>query len=82
VACHELGLYFLVDPGPSFDPAGQGLTFERNEEGRRLVFAWHPVEALRSVRLYPTFLRDALVELPQHTEQIVHRDKSYASTRL
>ena len=74
VDCHELGFYFLVDLGPDFAHYGPDERFEGNEEGLKLYFRWFPVDTLQDVRLYPTFLREALQNLPEHVVHVVHRD--------
>lgn len=74
VACHELGLYFLIDLGPKFAHYAPDKPFERDEDGRTLFFRWFPIDDLCDLRLYPTFMRHALVDLPKHTEHIIHRD--------
>jgi ADP-ribose pyrophosphatase YjhB (NUDIX family) len=74
VACHELGLYFLIDLGPAFAHYDPDVPFEGTEESLRLVFRWFALDALQNVRLYPTFLRDALQDLPDHVEHVVHHD--------
>ena len=74
VSCHELGLYFLIDLGPDFEHYAPDESFEGDEEGLGLVFCWFPVEALQAMRLYPTFLRDALQDLPEHVVHVVHHD--------
>jgi hypothetical protein len=55
------------------------LAKDREHEGRegddlRLIFRWFPVAELTQVPLYPTFLRDALADLPASPCHIVHRD--------
>jgi len=74
VACHELGLYFLIDLGPAFAHYAPDETFEGTEESLRLIFRWFPLDVLRTTRLYPTFLRDALQDLPEHVVHVVHHD--------
>ena len=74
MSCHELGLYFLIDLGPDFGHYDSDEPFEGEEEGLGLVFCWFPVEALQAMRLYPTFLRDALQDLPEHVVHVVHHD--------
>jgi len=74
VACHELGLYFLIDPGPEFAHYAPDEPFEGTEENLRLLFRWFPIDSLQEVRLYPTFLRNALQNLPDHVVHVVHRD--------
>ena len=73
VACHELGLYFLIDLGPEFAHYDPGHSFERDEDGLELTFCWFPIDALHTIRLYPTFLQDALADLPEHVEHVVHQ---------
>ena len=75
VACHELGLYYLVDLGPEFAHYAPGEAFEHDEDGRKLFFRWLPIDDLRDLRLYPSFMRHALAHLPEHTEHIIHRDE-------
>jgi ADP-ribose pyrophosphatase YjhB (NUDIX family) len=74
VACHELGLYFLIDLGPDFCHYAPDESFEGTEESLRLLFRWFPIDGLHKVRLYPTFLRDALQDLPEHVVHVVHHD--------
>jgi ADP-ribose pyrophosphatase YjhB (NUDIX family) len=74
VVCHELGFYFLIDLGQEFAHYHPGESFEGNEEGLKLFFRWFALDALEDVHLYPTFLREALQDLPNHVVHIVHRD--------
>jgi 8-oxo-dGTP pyrophosphatase MutT (NUDIX family) len=74
LACHELGFYFLIDLGPEFPHYAPGKPFLGHEEGFELSFCWFPIDALHTMRVYPTFVRDALYNLPDHVEHIVHRD--------
>lgn len=74
LACHELGFYFLIDLGPEFPHYAPGKPFLGDEEGVELSFCWFPIDALHTMRVYPTFVRDALYNLPDHVEHIVHRD--------
>jgi len=74
VVCHELGLYFLVDLGPAFAHYAPDEPFEGTEESLRLFFRWFAIDTLPDVRLYPTFLREALQNLPEHVEHVVHHD--------
>jgi ADP-ribose pyrophosphatase YjhB (NUDIX family) len=72
VACHELGFYFLIDLGPDFTHYEPEQPFEGDEEGYELSFCWFPIDTLHTMRVYPTFVRDALYTLPDHVEHIVH----------
>jgi ADP-ribose pyrophosphatase YjhB (NUDIX family) len=74
VACHELGFYFLIDLGPGFSHYAPGKPFVGDEDGFELSFCWFPIDALHTIRVYPTFVRDALDILPDHVEHVVHRE--------
>ena len=74
VACHELGLYFLVDLGPDFAHYDPDEPFEGTEESMRLFFRWFAIDTLQDIPLYPTFFRDALQNPPDHVKHAVHRD--------
>jgi len=71
---HEIGLYFLVSL-----PAGSKLLTEEGphygveeEAGIKFRLEWQDVTQLAGVRLLPSFLRQALRELPGRMEHIVH----------
>ena len=74
LACHELGFYFLIDLGPDFAHYAPRKPFLGDEDGFELSFRWFPIDALHTMRVYPTFVRDALYNLPDHVEYIVHRE--------
>jgi ADP-ribose pyrophosphatase YjhB (NUDIX family) len=74
IAHHELGFYFLMDLGPDFPHYAPDETFAGSEESLRLIFRWFPIDALRTVHLYPTFLKGALRSLPTATQHVVHTD--------
>jgi ADP-ribose pyrophosphatase YjhB (NUDIX family) len=71
---HEIGLYFLAslaadarlltEPGPHY-----GV---EPEAGIKFRLEWHDVTQLDGIRLLPSFLRRALVELPERVEHVVH----------
>ena len=71
---HELALYFLIDLPPDSLPATARRPFRGDEEGLELVFECHPRAGLDRVRLYPTFLREALRSLPETPVHVVHTD--------
>ena len=74
LACHELGFYFLIDLGTDFAHYAPRQPFVGDEDGFELTFCWFPIDDLNSMRVYPTFVRDALYNLPDHVEHIVHRE--------
>ena len=71
---HELALYFLIGLPPDSLPATARRPFRGDEEGLELIFEWHPRATLDRVRLYPTFLREALRSLPNTPVHVVHTD--------
>ena len=71
---HELALYFLIGLPPDSLPATARHPFRGDEESLELIFEWHPRATLDHVRLYPTFLREALRSLPATPVHVVHTD--------
>ena len=71
---HRLALYFLIALPPDSLPATARRPFRGDEEGLELVFEWHPRAALDRLRLYPTFLKEALRSLPETPVHVVHTD--------
>ena len=80
ISHHELGLYFSIDLGVDFAHHDKTQPFYGREDGPdgnanlKLIFQWFPIDRLEDVYLFPTFLRTALQELPQHTQHVVHHD--------
>ena len=70
---HELALYFLISL-PENSPLYEEDEFPGDEEGVKLIFKWFPLDELEGIRLYPTFLRQALKAIPEAPEYIVHTD--------
>jgi 8-oxo-dGTP pyrophosphatase MutT (NUDIX family) len=74
--CHELGFYFLMQfPAGCRYLAGPG-PYEAIEPGTELICEWatNTTAELTARRLYPTFLREALQQLPDRVEHRVHVD--------
>ena len=83
---HELGLYFLMDLasgsplyascGPFF---GQEDHWGDGRQALRLTFQWFPRDraALEKLPLYPAFLQQALVNLPEAPEHVVHYNPGF-----
>jgi len=74
---HEIAFYYWV---VLKEPASERLlrtSFEGWEDVPkvRLLFQWAPLSGIEGLPLYPAFLRKGLLDLPQHTEHIVHRDQ-------
>lgn len=70
--CHEIALYFLTAFPEGSPIYGKAKPFPGDEEGLRLVFQWHELDALEDLRLYPVFLKRTLKALPPHPQHIVH----------
>ena len=76
VPCHELGLYHLVGLPDEPSLLDKSATLEGRGEGPlRLFFRWFPLAATPDLRIYPTFLRTALRQIPAGVEHIVHHDR-------
>ena len=74
-ACHELALYFLISLENGNELYAQAQPFEGREGHVRLIFKWHPLASLGEILLYPSFLKEALLLLPEAPQYIVHRDE-------
>ena len=73
---HEIALYFLVTL-PDLAHPDLSATFHCEEsDGTRFEFAWHRVDALGGIRLVPGFLINALANVPEAPQHIVHIDAS------
>lgn len=65
---HELCFYFLVN--------GEGLPeedFSYQEDDRINRFAWTPLDAVKDMHLYPDFIRERILHLPEQLEMVVER---------
>ncbi len=71
---HELALYFLMHLASDSPLRKYQEPFFGNEQGIKLIFQWHDLDDLEETRLYPTFLRTKLQNLPASIEHIVHYD--------
>jgi len=75
ISHHEIALYFLVTL-PDDAHADLSAKFHCEESGTPFEFAWHRINALGGIRLVPGFLIDALSNLPDAPQHIVHVDDS------
>jgi ADP-ribose pyrophosphatase YjhB (NUDIX family) len=74
-AYHELGFYFLITFPPGSPVLAASTPILRDADDTRLIFQWHPIDALEEVRLFPAFLRRALRTLPENVTHVVeHAD--------
>jgi len=70
---HEIAFYFLIDI-PDNSEVLMNNEFMGNEEEIKLIFQWYPISKLKEIKLYPTFLKSGLINIPEFTQYIVHRD--------
>lgn len=73
---HEVGFYFaaqLADDDPLLDPDRIHLG---DEGGTELRFRWFERRATPQLRIYPSFLRGGLLELPSAPLHLVHEDRT------
>lgn len=73
-AFHELGYYYQIVLPESVPPPHAQPVFTGQEGAQELTFRWFPVEDLTSLRLFPTYFRHALRELPTSLVHVVHHD--------
>ena len=73
-AFHELGFYYRMMLPEGFPSPSEQSEFYGAEEDKPLTFRWFPVADLEDVRLFPTYFRHALRELPTTPVHVVHRD--------
>ncbi len=68
---HELGVYYLLELKDE-SILKKGDKFIMNEGGSRtLKFEWKPLEDIRNLNIYPVFIRERIMNLPQSIEHIV-----------
>ncbi|PEB50843.1 DNA mismatch repair protein MutT [Bacillus pseudomycoides] len=69
---HEISFYYEVNLLEL--PAKGEDTFILEEDGRRYVFQWVPLERISEYNLKPDFLKDKVKDLPIHMEHIVRSE--------
>jgi 8-oxo-dGTP pyrophosphatase MutT (NUDIX family) len=73
-AHHELTFCFALSLPENLPLCKHSSVFHGQEEGRTLVFQWHPLTALERIDLYPAFLKDGLLAIPDRVTHIVERE--------
>ena len=72
---HEMALYYLISLPDGCGYLDKERTYRRLEEnGVVLIYRWFPLDTLRSVRLFPSFLHEGLGDLPPSVRHVVHTD--------
>lgn len=78
---HELAFYFLLGLPRESSLRNKHEPFPGDEEGIPLIFRWHDLDDLDALRLYPSFLKQALRSIPGSVEHVVHVDGEEAVRR-
>ena len=71
---HELGLYFLMQVPAGWSQRTNQGAFVGHEGHLVLTFEWFPLADLDQLRVLPSFLPQALRELPSEARHVVHID--------
>lgn len=69
---HELGLYLAMTIPPERGPLHGPFVAMEGEQ--QIPCVWHPLEDVAQLPIYPTFLREALTDLPDTPVHLVHVD--------
>ncbi|HUA32533.1 MAG TPA: NUDIX domain-containing protein [Candidatus Binataceae bacterium] len=73
---HELALYFSVAI-PAEVHSDLSMTFYADEaDGSRFEVAWHRTKTLKDIYLVPSFLSEALTNIPGSVRHVIHVDDS------
>ena len=68
---HEIGMYYLLQLTED-DILKRGQEFIMNEGGyKKLSFLWLPLEKIKHLNIYPLFLKERIMNLPQVPEHLV-----------
>ena len=68
---HEIGMYYLLQLTEE-DILKRGQEFIMNEGGyKKLSFLWLPLENIKHLNIYPLFLKERIMNLPQVPEHLV-----------
>ncbi len=76
---HEVCFYYLIDLPDDSDMIKKDDVFYGSEGAYEylgkeieLIFKWHHLHELDQIKFYPNFLVEALKDIPEHTEHIIH----------
>ncbi len=75
---HEISMIYAV----GFADGSPCLTvpqFEGVETDPKIVFQWFPLAEVKNLTLYPTFLSDKILAIPEHLQHIIQKDNTYLS---
>jgi ADP-ribose pyrophosphatase YjhB (NUDIX family) len=72
----ELALYFSAAIPDDAHPDLSATFYSDEADGSRFEVVWHRRDALKEVRLVPSFLTHALTNIPTSVQHVVHIDDS------
>jgi ADP-ribose pyrophosphatase YjhB (NUDIX family) len=73
-AFHEIAFYYQMTLPESLPSAQVQPEFTGVEGDKPLTFRWFPLAEVEDLRLFPTYFRHALRELPTSPVHVVHHD--------
>ena len=68
---HELCFYYLASFLYPEQIRSDGSFWVKELDGTDLEFVWLPIVEVREAEIYPRFLRNGLLNLPEHIERLV-----------
>ena len=71
---HEIAFYFLMTFPHDSHLYERDEPFVAYDNGIKLIFKWYRLDELKTLELYPAFLKDGLRSIPESIEHIVHVD--------
>ena len=73
-AFHEIAFYYQMTLPELFPPPREQPEFAGVEGEKPLTFRWFPLADVEGLRIFPTYFRQALRELPTSPVHVVHHD--------
>jgi 8-oxo-dGTP pyrophosphatase MutT (NUDIX family) len=70
---HELGFYYLATPPNAADLDLGAEFYGIEEDGTKLIFRWHRLDALANLDVQPSFLKTSLKAPPTSLTRIVQK---------
>jgi ADP-ribose pyrophosphatase YjhB (NUDIX family) len=71
----EVAFYYRMHLPPDANITPATPNFPGDDMGMPLFFRWVRRDELQGLRLYPTFLKTALLELPETTQHVIQREE-------
>lgn len=74
IRTHQIAFLYEVNLPEDCDLLDLSRDYEGSDEGTPFVARWFPVDSLQETQLMPSFLREALRDIPQSPQHLVHVD--------